>query len=125
MLFRFESFVPKNLKRHENAPIEYRQYLYVLTYQKTLPEVEDDFSDQGTEIEETLASVEEIEKVARDYGTNMKCSENNWESHPTTTDYRTGEETSWSLHIRKADKTSLSKEESEFFKDLIARKMSN
>lgn len=86
-----------------------------VTYEKVTPEsaADGDFSDAGFEVEPELMDLDEISKTVFDYGIYSPVSSflSDGLSSSSSTDWKTGEETTYTLHVRDESGRKLSEDE--------------
>jgi hypothetical protein len=113
-LKRYENFTPKNLNRDVNAPIEYKQVKYWLTYTTIFGDTEEpeDADERGLHTEPVLGSIEDLLRLCKIYGINKDFQTEN-------TDYKTGDVTIYELHIKTPEDEEISKELKNYIKSKI------
>ena len=107
----FENFTPKKLDRDIVAPIEYKQIKYWLTYSKAyVNSVKAD--EHGLQTEPVIGSIEDLLTTCQIYGINKKFEAED-------KDFKTGDSTIYTLHIKTKDNKDIPKELKKYIQDKL------
>jgi len=110
----YETFTPKTVNRDKNAPLEYKQVKYWVTYATVFGDTEnpEDYDEQGMQTEPVVGTLEDALACANIYGINKDLESGE------DTDMKSGDRTIYMFHIE-----TLNKEDNQAMLDLIKSKL--